>query len=146
MVREDIMSTKIVSCVLLASLCFSLGCYNAEAISKAELKAQTEQADMTVFMKDSVEYKFIKDNYQVHGDTLSGFGVRTSGASTELVRNARLPLADIGSIESRGFNLKNTLLLCGGIGLVGGLIIVMLLPKAPQEVQVGPVAYVTPTQ
>lgn len=138
------MTNKIVSCVLVGSLCFSIGCYNAETVSKDELKAQTEQADITVFTKDSLEYKFIKNNYQLHGDTLSGFGVRKSTVSTEIVRDARLALEDVASIETRGFNLRSTILLCGAIGLGAVLTIAMFSRSGNRDTQVIAIGYVGP--
>ena len=135
------MNRKIVSCVLVASLSFCTGCYSTEMVSKDELKAKDEPVDITIFTRDSLEYKFSKENYRIQGDTLSGYGMRTGNVSTVVVLDARISIAEIDSIEAREFSLPHTILLCGGIGFVGVLIIT-LLSRRDQTLMVTP-AYVS---
>lgn len=113
---------KIVSCVLVSSLLFSIGCYSPGVVTKEELKAKAERIDITVFTKDSTEYKFLKDNYRIQGDTLSGFGVRRRNMSSDIVLDASLSLSDVNSIETKKFDLMRTMLLCGGGGLFAVII------------------------
>jgi hypothetical protein len=127
---EGTVKRKIVSCVLVASLSFYIGCYSTEMVSKDELKAKVEQLDITIFTKDSLEYKFSKENYRIQGDTLSGYGIRRWNVSTDVIFDASLPFADIDSIETREFDPTRTIVLCGGIGL-GVVLIITLLFRHP---------------
>jgi hypothetical protein len=122
------MKRKIISCLLIFSLLFSVGCYSTDLITKEEFKAKVKQDDITLFMKNSLEYKFLKDNYSIQGDTLSGFGVRKWSWGSDIVLDASLPFTDITSIEARQFNLTRTLILCGGIGVP---IIILFSPLSP---------------
>ena len=131
------MKRKIVSCLLLASFSYYVGCYSTEVASKDELKEKVEQVDITIFTKDSLEYKFSKDNYRIRGDTLSGYGIRRGNVSTEVVLDARISFANIDSIETQELNLPHTILLCGGIGFIGVLIITLLF-KRDQTLMVTP--------
>ena len=123
---EVIVKRRIVFSVLLASLSLLIGCYSTAMISKDEFNARAEQVDIIVVTKDSFEYTFLKENYRIRGDTLSGSGKRTRNSSTEIVLDARLPFDAITSIENQEFDLTRTAGLCAGAGL-GGLIIYTLL-------------------
>jgi hypothetical protein len=116
------MRKEIVSCVLVASLMFYIGCYNTELLTKEGLKARVEQCDITVSTKDSLDYTFLKDNYRIQGDTLTGFGVRKSHSVSDVVLDASLPFANITAIETREFSTGKTVLLCSGVGLGAFLI------------------------
>ena len=128
--------------MLLASLSFYIGCYSTEMVSKDTLKAKVEQVDITVFMKDSLVYKFSKENYRIQGDTLSGYGIRQRNLSTDVVFAASLPFAEIDSIETRNVDPARTIALCGGIGLGVVLIITLLFrhDQAPTMALPGAVA------
>jgi hypothetical protein len=123
---EVTLSTKIVSCVLVASLSFYIGCYSTELISTDGLKAKSGQVDIIVFAKDSSGYEFTKGNYRIAGDTLSGYGVRTQKESTEVIFDASVSFAAVDSIKTRKLDLPRTIALCGGIGL-GVVVIIALL-------------------
>jgi hypothetical protein len=111
---------KIISCVLVASLSFSIGCYNNDTITreqlnpitKEELRAEVEQLDITVFTKESVRYKFLKGNYRVQSDTLIGFGVQTNGGDDRPF-HGYVCFADITSLETEEFSLAKTLIAIG---------------------------------
>jgi hypothetical protein len=109
------MKKKIIPCLLVVSLSFYIGCYSTEMVTKDELKTQVEQVDITVFTKDSVEYKFVKGNYRVQGDSLVGFGVQKMGY-IDVPFHGSIALADITSIETGGFSVGKTVLL--GVGLI----------------------------
>lgn len=115
-------------CMLLASLSMCIGCYNIEMTSKEGLKVQEEQLEIHVVTKDSVQYKFLPENYRIQGDTLSGLGVRTRDASSDIVFDARLPLGDLTSIETREFNITRTIVTLIGIGGVSFVIVKLLFP------------------
>jgi hypothetical protein len=132
------MKRKIVPWFLVASLLFYIGCYNTEMVSKEGLKARVEQYNITVSTKDSLEYKFLKDNYRVQGDTLTGFGVRKSNNFSDIVLDASLPFADITSIETKEFSLGKTFLLCSGVGL-GAALIIKILFTHDQPLMITPV-------
>jgi hypothetical protein len=125
---------KIISCVLVASLSFSIGCYNNDTITreklnpitKEELRAEVEQLDITVFTRDSVEYKFLKGNYRVQGDTLIGFGVQTIGGDDRPF-HGYVSFADITSLETEEFSLAKTLI---AIGLPVGAAVAFLFAWA----------------
>ena len=117
---------KIVSCVLVALLMFCLGCYSTVMVTKEEFKAKAKQDDITLFTKDSLEYKFLKENYRVRGDTLTGFGVRRSNMSSDIVLDASLSFADVVSIETKEFDAAKTTLLCCGVGVGAALIVYIL--------------------
>jgi hypothetical protein len=127
---EVTLKRKIVSCVIVASLSFYLGCYSTEMVSKDEIKARIDHVDITICTKDSLAYKFSKENYRIEGDTLSGYGIRTSNRSSDIVLDASLSFADITSIETREFSLIRTILLCAGVGLGTVLIIEIVSPGA----------------
>jgi hypothetical protein len=141
--REGNMKSEIISCVLVASLSFSTGCYSTGMVGRDEFKAKAEQVDITVFTHDSSEYKFLKENYHIQGDTLTGFGVRKWNMSSEIVLGASLSFADIDSIESKEFDATKTILVCGGVGLGTGLIIYLLFfsHETEQSVQPSGVGY-----
>jgi hypothetical protein len=132
------MNRKIVSCVLLASLSLYIGCYASGTVTKEELKAKTDRIDMTVYTKDLSRYKFSKEDYRIHGDTLSGSGIRMWNTIDDTVRNASISFADIGLIESNELSVWKTVLLCGGLGLGAVVIIELLAPRSGHEIQVSP--------
>jgi hypothetical protein len=128
---EVILKRKIVSCVLLASVSFYVGCYNNQtitreelnAISKEDLNTKVEQRDITVFTKDSLEYRFSKENYRIQSDTLTGIGVQMIGGNDNRF-HGRIPIADITLIETEAFDLTGTIIAIGlPVGLVGGLLL-----------------------
>jgi hypothetical protein len=131
------MRREIVSCVLVASLMLCVGCYNTELVTKEGLKARTEQCDITVSTKDSLDYTFLKDNYRIQGDTLTGYGVRRSTGLSEVVLDASLPFANITSIAYKEFSPWKTIALCGGVGL-GVLIVSELLFRQNQSLVIAP--------
>jgi len=128
---------RIVPCVLVASLLFSIGCYNTEMVTKEGLKARAEQVDITVFTSDSLEYKFLKTDYSIQGDTVSGFGIRRRNTVATVVLDASLPLASITSIETRELDPTKTILLCGGV-VVGVALIILILSSDNQQDQPTP--------
>jgi hypothetical protein len=121
------MKKKIISCVLVTSLSFSVGCYNTqtitreqlEATTKEKLKAECEEVDIAVFTKDSLGYKFLKGNYRIQGDTLTGFGAQTI-AGTERRFQGSISFADITSLETEEFDLAGTII---AIGLPVGFVV-----------------------
>ena len=128
------MKRKIISCVLAASLLFSVGCYGTGMMTKEELKARTEQVDITVFTKDSLKYEFSKDHYRIQRDTLTGWScvaLLESGHPVTVNTSARdsvvtsIALADIVSLKTKEFDLTNTILLCVGVG-IGGVVLFFL--------------------
>lgn len=128
---EVTLKRKIVSCVLLASLSFSIGCYNNETITreqlnpvtKDKLKAEVDQLDITVFTKDSLEYKFFKGNYRVQGDTLIGVGVQTIGGDDKPFQGY-ISFSDITSLETVEFSLAKTIIvICIPIVLGGAFLV-----------------------
>ena len=114
------MKRQIISCVLVASILFSIGCYSTGMVTKDEFKAKAEKDDITVLTKESLEYKFSKGNYRVQGDTLSGSGVRVSAnrsARDSVVTS--IAFADITLLKTEEFDLTNTILFCVGVGMGG---------------------------
>jgi hypothetical protein len=111
------MKKKIISCVLVSFLLFSVGCYSTQTITreqfqattKEELNAKCEQLDVAVFTKDSLEYKFSKGNYRIQRDTLTGFGVQTIGGTDKRFQGS-ISLADITSLKTEGFSLSKTII------------------------------------
>lgn len=153
------MKKKIISCVLLASVSFYIGCYNNQTITSAELKtmsneelkAKVKNLDLTVGTKDSAEYKFTRENFRIHGDTLSGFDVQswkehmTTAEYNELVEKhptltaisahssahdtvvTSISLADITSVKTKEFSLGETIFVVLGVGAVGFLVSIYVL-------------------
>lgn len=125
---------KIISCVLVAFLSFSIGCFNNDTITreqlnpvtKEKLRAEVEQRDIIVFTKESVVYKFLKGNYRVQGDTLIGFGVQTIG-DDDRPFHGYVSFADITSLETEEFSLAKTLI---AIGLPVGAAVAFLFAWA----------------
>jgi hypothetical protein len=124
------MKNNIISCVLVASLSFSIGCYNTQTITreqlteptKEELKAKTAQVDITVCTSDSLEYKFLKDSYRIQADTLTGFGVQTIGGTDRRFQGS-ISFADISSLKTEEFDLTGTIIAIGlPVGLVVGFL------------------------
>jgi hypothetical protein len=133
------MKRRIVPWVVAASLSFYIGCYNTEIVTKEGLNAKAEQVDITLFMRDSLEYTFLKNDYRFQGDTLKGFGVRRLHGVSDIVLDASVAFTDIISIETRELSTGKTILLCGGIAL-GSVFIIELLLSHDQ-----PPTLVTPT-
>ncbi len=132
------MKRKIVSWVVAASLLSYLGCYDTEIVTKEGLNARADQVDITLFMRDSLEYQFLKNDYRIQGDTLKGFGVRRLHGVSDIVLGASLAFTDIMSIETTELSTGKTILLCGGIAL-GSVFIIELLLRHDQ-----PSTFVTP--
>jgi hypothetical protein len=107
----------VLTCVYLCLLIFFIGCYSPAVVTKEELKAKAEGIDITLFTKDSVEYKFLKGNYHIQQDILIGYGVRGRNMDSDIVLDASLPLAEIASIEIMRFDVTKTIMFCGGVGL-----------------------------
>ena len=148
------MKKKIVSCVLVASLSFSIGCYSAGMVTKEEFKAKHEQVDITVYTKDSLEYKFSKGYYRIQGDTLLGLSrvliapssptlsfqervaLLESGAQGSAKTRTRdsvvesVAFADITSLRVKELDLPLTLIASAlGGGLLFFLFLVITIPK-----------------
>jgi hypothetical protein len=118
--------------ILLSVSILFAGCFTQSSITNEELKATVEHADITVFTKDSLEYKFSKENYWIQGDTLSGSGVevRVNTAEGDSVRVA-ISFSEITSVEVEEFDVTGTMivyalsvgafvaLLAGGAALSG---------------------------
>ena len=108
------MKRKIISCVLVASFSFSIGCYNTQTITREQLQSTSkgqlnaEQLDITVCTIDSLEYKFLKDNYRIQGDTLTGFGVQTIGGIDRHFQGS-ISFANITSLKTAEFSLAKTI-------------------------------------
>ena len=113
---------------MLAFLPMWFGCYNIESATRDSIKSQEEQLEVRVMTKDSVEYRFLGENYRIEGDTLSGFGVRTQSNSSEIVFNTRLALSDMTFIETKEFKAGRTVAFIAALGVVGFLIIKVLFP------------------
>lgn len=108
---------KIISAFLIASLLFSIGCYSRWAITKEELDAAARErlgagaseCNVRVFMNNSVEYRFDKGNYHVHGDSLTGFGVRKAdGEETRF--DGSIALSEVTSLKTSEFMLVPTII------------------------------------
>jgi hypothetical protein len=127
------MKKMMISCVLVASLLFNIGCYSDQTIrrgelkatTKEELKAEAEEADITVFTKGSLEYKFLKGNYRIQGDTLRGFGVQVTGCFEHNVPfHGSISFADINSLKTEKFSLGITILaIAVPVGVVVGVLV-----------------------
>jgi hypothetical protein len=124
--------SQVVSCLLLAFLSWSVGCYSTEEVSKEDFKALGGQVDVIVFTTDSLSYEFSRGNYRTQGDTVSGYGIRRRNGSAEVLPALTVRLSDGDVIETRAFDLLRTAMLCGGIGL-GCLILYAVLFDHPQE-------------
>jgi len=111
------MERKIVSCALCSLLLVSAGCFSTAVVTMKELETTSHKADVTLFMKDSAEYKFLQGNYHVQGDSISGFGLQTRGPNSDIVLNASLSFGDVRSMEAKQFNLGKTVLLGGAIAV-----------------------------
>jgi len=88
------MKKKIIPCILVVSLLFSIGCSSSHTIATEKLEAKP---DITVFTKDSLEYEFLMDNYDIQGDTLIGFGEQRIGGRDERFHGS-IALADIKTV------------------------------------------------
>lgn len=132
------MSGKIICWVILSSSSLYIGCYSTGSVTKEEFRTKAEQTDITVFTKDLSQYRFAREEYRIHGDTLSGAGFRVLNTTEEKVLDASIPFADIGLIQTRQFSLGKTILLCSGAGLGAVVLIEILLPRTSPGVFVGP--------
>ena len=119
---------KIISCLLVASLSLYIGCYTTDPVTKEELKAKVDQAYITVYTKDSLEYKFLKENYSIQGDTMRGFGTQTIGGDDRPFHGS-ISFADITLMETEKFNLAETIIV---IVVPVGLVIWALISWHPQ--------------
>jgi hypothetical protein len=127
-----------------ASLVTFAGCYTTEMLTAEGLKAKAEPVDITVFMKDSYEYRFAKENYRIAGDTLSGYGIRKRNLSTDVVLHASCALAECDSIEGREFDLARTVSLCAGAGAVAFLLVHILWTSHSQNAAAVGIGYSAP--
>jgi hypothetical protein len=101
---------KIVSCMVVASLLFYIGCYSTDPITKDELKATAEN-DINVMTKDSLEYRFNKGDYSIQGDTLSGTGVQViweKGKLTFLRFHGSISFSEITTLTAEKFSAGKT--------------------------------------
>ena len=127
------MRRKCVARVLVASLLFAIGCYSTTTVTKEDLKGKVGEADIIVFTKDLSQYNFSKEDYHVHGDTLSGAAVRRRIMGDEVALKASIAFSDIGLIETREFSPVKTILACGGFGL-GAVVVIALFFSHAQNV------------
>jgi hypothetical protein len=127
-ILEAEMNQARLASAMLAFLPMWFGCYNIESATRDSITTQEEQLEVRVLTKDSVEYRFLGENYRIQGDTLSGFGVRTRSNSSEIVFDARLALSDMTFIETKEFSARQTIAFIAALGIVGYLIIKVLFP------------------
>ncbi|HMK39652.1 MAG TPA: hypothetical protein VK569_09945 [Bacteroidota bacterium] len=99
-----------VSGTMAAFLSLFVGCYSTGTVTREELieKTQTDQADITVHMKDAREYKFSRMNYRIEGDTLFGLGRLSSVPPVPDSVVTSISFADMSSIETERFDLAVT--------------------------------------
>ena len=134
------MKKKIISWALVGFLMCSLGCYSNQTMTKEGLdantreglKAECEQADITVFTKDSSEYKFLKGNYRIQSDTLTGFGFQTIDG-TDGRFHGSLSFADITSLRTEKFNLGRTIFASAMAAGFGGVILYTLAARLSEH-------------
>ena len=133
------MKIKTISCVLVASLLFYIGCYSTQPITKDELKATVEHDDINVITKDSLEYRFYQGDYGIQGDTLSGTGVQIlNGWATDKHFNGSMPLSEITELTAEKFSLGWTIAaVLFPILLVGGFLIAYANALADQLKETG---------
>jgi hypothetical protein len=117
---------RFISRLLAFSLLVYCGCHTTGIMSRDGLRSGDNGADITVFARDSLQYRFSGENYHVQGDTLTGYGMRIHHAVTDVVFQASLPLADVDSVETKRFDLTTTVMVAGGIGLVAVGIVALL--------------------
>lgn len=132
------MGGRIVCWMFLASTTLYIGCYSTGSVTKEEFRAMTEKPDIAVYTKDLSQYIFAGEKYRIHGDTLTGTGVRRRNTVEDSVRAGSIPFADIGLVQTREFSIGKTLLLGGGAVLAAVILIEILLPRTSQGVSVGP--------
>ena len=122
------MKRGIVSCVLVASLCFNLGCTSTEMVSKDELKATADQIDITVYTDEALKYEFPKGYYRIQGDTLMGVVSKSRNLFSEIRSDSTatitISFSDITSIETEKFNLSMTIV---AIAIPVGLVVAATL-------------------
>jgi len=107
--RQGNMKRQIVSACLFLPLLFSVGCYSSEVVTKDDVNSKAEQVDITVWTKRSLEYKFLKDNYRIHSDTLTGVGVQTTGGN-DVSFHGSIPFSDIAMLRTDEFDVGATTL------------------------------------
>jgi len=129
---------KRTSSLLLAPLLFCVGCYSNQTltheelntITKERLRAEVEQRDITVFTRDSLEYRFSREHYRIRADTLTGFGIQTS-AGNDVRFQGSISFADITSIRTTEFSLAQTLVAIGlPVVAVGAFLIALAIGMA----------------
>lgn len=127
------MKKNIISCILMASLLFSFGCYTNQTITREQLdnipneglKAEFEQHDITVYTKDSLEYTFLKDNYRIESDTLMGSGEQTIAGNNRPF-NGSISFGDITLLKTENFDTTATIVAIGlPVGLAVGFLLVL---------------------
>ena len=91
-------------------------------VTKEQFVAQAGRVDVTLTTKDSVEYKFLRENYRVRGDTLLGFGHRKRHLSSDVVLDATLSLADVATVEVMKFDATKTIVVCSVCGVLTVLV------------------------
>jgi hypothetical protein len=100
--------------LIVASISFYVGCYNTEVVTKDQLKAAFNY-DIDVIMKDSLEYRFLNNNYSIHDDSLSGVGVQMiDGRPAENYFKGSMSLSEIAQVKADKFNVKETVFIIGG--------------------------------
>ena len=84
------------------------GCYDTEIITKERLPAGPDR-DITVFTKDSLEYRFPAENYRIIGDSLSGVGVQIIDVwPVRKDFTGSIPLSNIAQVKTDKFNPRKT--------------------------------------
>jgi hypothetical protein len=124
------MNKNTVSGVLVVSFLSFVGCYSTSTVTKEDLKGKVGQLDITVITKDLSQYNFSKEDYRIHGDTLSGAGVRRRIMEDEVALSASIAFTDIGLIETREYSPVKTTLAWGGIVLGVGVFISLFFGHA----------------
>lgn len=130
-------------CTLVAALLLSMGCYSTEVVSMDGLRERKGKVDITLFMKDSLQYEFAGGTYRFESDTLSGYGIRRRKGIAEVLPDVSVNLSQSDVIETRDFDVVKTILLCGGIGIGGVVIYAVLFGQSQPPTMVVPYGVAT---
>ncbi len=117
------MYKKVISSILVVTLLNLLGCYSSDLVNVTEynqIEEEDKPDEIRVITKDSKEYHFLESNFYVENDTLYGKQILVF---TEQLKDRKIALSDIESIEVESFNWITTGLLVGIIALPVVLII-----------------------
>jgi len=126
------MSSRIITIITLVSFVFYLyGCSTIEVVdlSKNQIDEYKDSEITSIVTYDNKVYEFdpkdIKPKPQIIDSLLTGWAISKQLSDSYILREVKVPVSEIKTLEIKESDVTNTLLLIGGV--IGVLVAIFLL-------------------